>query len=1389
MARYWVINTTTAVTITDDDTLSTNWTLSAAPNSMAEGSGTTEITVTATRSGTTTSTTPTTVAIAVAGSTATAGTDFSPVTGFNISVPAGATSGEATFDLVVTNDTLDEIDETISITGTLQGNSFTPATLTITDNDDAPTLAIIAPAAVTEGDSGSSDMVFTVTLTPASGKQVTVDYAVDTTSTASSVGDFTDLSSSTLTFNPGDTSKTIIISVTGDELDENDETIVLKLSNATNASIITATATGTITDDDASPVLSALSNVNKKMGQSVSITAEATDADGDILTYSWSKTSGPDLPNGTNLNAATLTFTPTQTVTYAMTVIASDGNGNTDTEDVSIIVAAADTLSVAESDGNAEVTISATQAFGKSISFKVTYGGNSATGASDPADGDYDNKHITSITFQSTDTSKTISIPITDDNLDESNETFTVNIALANGSTLPSGFVLGNATTTVTITDDDTLSTNWSLSAAPNSVTEASGTTEITVTATRSGTATSTTPTTVAIAVPGDTATAGTDFSPVTGFNISIPAGETSAEETFDLVVTNGTLDETDETISITGTLQDNSFAPATLTITDNDDAPALAIAAPAAVTEGDSGSSDMVFTVTLTPASGKQVTVDYAVDSTSTATADTDFTDLPSATLTFAAGDTSKTITVSVTGDDLDENDETIVLKLSNATNASIASATASGTITDDDDSAPSLSIATPAAVTEGDSGSTDMVFTVTIAPASGQQVTVDYAVDSTSTATSASDFTALSSSTLTFEAGDISKSLTVSVTGDELDEPDETVVLKLSDAANASIATATATGNITDDDASPVLATISNVNKKLGPSVSITAEATDADGDTVTYTWSKNSGPDLSDGINLNAATLTFTPTQTGTYAMTVTASDGNGNIDTEDVSIIVAVADTVSVPSTLSVAENAGNAEITVSTTQAFGKSIAFNVTYGDNSATGASDPANGDYGNGQITTVTFQSTDTSKTISIPITDDNLDESNETFTVNIALANGSTLPDGFVLGNATTTVTITDDDTPSTNWTLTADPNSVAEDSGTTEVTATRSGSTTATTPVTIAIAVAGGTATAGNDFSQVTGFNLSVPAGATSGEATFDLVVTNDTLDETDETISITDTLQGNSLTPATLTITNNDQATEDAPQAESRKEELAGTSLTTLAIATDMIGTRVGGDLSGSGGGGSMGDQALGILQNLLWSSNGSQFSSDLSLAEIGEQLWSQSFHISQSDSAQQDWQVTGEQQGSWSLWGAGELRSFKGNDDSDAEQLSYSGSVKAAWLGIDYQFTDAWLGGVAVAFSSGESDYSYQSSETGTAGSGSTKTWLTAFYRSLHTIMPKRSQPHPSHEVYCPVSIQSQFPMSSQAISKARLRLLVSWPLVVEKSVVEVVAEGFGTIVCKPLKD
>ena len=146
--------------------------------------------------------------------------------------------------------------------------------------------------------------------------------------------------------------------------------------------------------------------------------------------------------------------------------------------------------------------------------------------------------------------------------------------------------------------------------------------------------------------------------------------------------MTGDTTDEANETVVVALSGAVNAAlgtASGTGTITDDDAAPSLSIDSPR-VDEGDSGSVSLAFTVSLSAASGKQVTVGYAEGTGGTATAGTDYTALASGTLTFAAGETGKTVTVSVTGDTTDEANETVVVSLSGAANAAISTASGDG-------------------------------------------------------------------------------------------------------------------------------------------------------------------------------------------------------------------------------------------------------------------------------------------------------------------------------------------------------------------------------------------------------------------------------------------------------------------------------------------------------------------------------------------------------------------------------------------------------------------------------------------------------------------------------------------------------------------------------------
>ena len=150
-----------------------------------------------------------------------------------------------------------------------------------------------------------------------------------------------------------------------------------------------------------------------------------------------------------------------------------------------------------------------------------------------------------------------------------------------------------------------------------------------------------------------------------------------------------------------------------------NDEPPALSVA-DVTTTELNAGSTNAIFTVSLSSVNNLNTTVAYATTA-GTATAGSDYT-TRSGTLSIPAGQLSGTVTVPVLGDVNDEPNETYTLNLSNPTNATIADGQALGTITDDD--APAAISVADAADGEGDSGTSAQSFTVALDVASGQTI-----------------------------------------------------------------------------------------------------------------------------------------------------------------------------------------------------------------------------------------------------------------------------------------------------------------------------------------------------------------------------------------------------------------------------------------------------------------------------------------------------------------------------------------------------------------------------------------------------------------------------------------------------------------------------------------
>jgi hypothetical protein len=201
----------------------------------------------------------------------------------------------------------------------------------------------------------------------------------------------------------------------------------------------------------------------------------------------------------------------------------------------------------------------------------------------------------------------------------------------------------------------------------------------------------------------------------------------------------------------------------------------------PVTVTEGDGGFVNAVFNVSRGNGAGTASVNFNTADGTATAGAD--YIAIPTTTLNFANGETTKTVTVQVRGDLLDEPDESFFLNLSNAVGADLNTSQAIGTILDDDDagiiqfSLDSYSIA--------ESAGTAFIKVTRTGGLDGQ-VTVDYATDDGS-AIAPGDYTS-KTATLTFNQGEASKTIAVPIINDGDSEPTETVNLILTNATGGS-------------------------------------------------------------------------------------------------------------------------------------------------------------------------------------------------------------------------------------------------------------------------------------------------------------------------------------------------------------------------------------------------------------------------------------------------------------------------------------------------------------------------------------------------------------------------------------------------------------------------
>ena len=255
----------------------------------------------------------------------------------------------------------------------------------------------------------------------------------------------------------------------------------------------------------------------------------------------------------------------------------------------------------------------------------------------------------------------------------------------------------------------------------------------------------------------------------------------------------------------------------------------------PAVYTPGE-GSGSFQITVTRTGGTEGVVGASYFVTGGSAA-ANADFT-LAAGTVSFGEGEATKTITVTVTDDALDEDAETIVVTLTAPTGgAALGNNTSTIATITDNDAPPTISVADVTVVEGSGGGSTAANFVVTLSAPSGKTVGVSFSTAGISAA-SGVDFVA-TSGTISFEPGETTQTVMVSVNADAIGEPGETFFLNLSSPQNAEIADGQGWATITNDDNFPPTAMSTNETVRPGAGLRLDGQSfvNDPDDDVLTF------------------------------------------------------------------------------------------------------------------------------------------------------------------------------------------------------------------------------------------------------------------------------------------------------------------------------------------------------------------------------------------------------------------------------------------------------------------------------------------------------------------------------------------------------------------------
>ena len=646
-------------------------------------------------------------------------------------------------------------------------------------------------------------------------------------------------------------------------------------------------------------------------------------------------------------------------------------------------------------------------------------------------------------------------------------------------------------------------------------------------------------------------------------------------------------------TVSGSANNTDGVTGPASveLTITDDDEPPMVTLAlSPIEINESGTGNSAMVTASLPATSSVSSGAIELTVAATPVEPATAaDFMLSSTTTLTIPAeGRTSSgPVTLTAADDAIDEPKETVSVGATVMQGTATAPEAVTLTIADTDNPPTLTLILMPPSISENGEMST---VTAMLNHASSAKIEVTVSAEPMAPAV-AGDFT-LSGETLTFDPGKKSSAGDVTLTAvyKDLDAPDKTVTVKgevKEYGLDGTIAPATQTLTITDDDAPVVTLVLSDADNSIdeGETVNVTATLSHKSSDAIAVTVAAAAvEPATGADFTLRGSTLTFLAGQKASSGeVTLTATDkevdgpdskevtitGTGPTDRSDITVQNAVTLTITDNDTRGVTLTAGGQPIppeglsipegdTDSYTVVLESQPTDTVTIRVASSETAVEVRPTEL---MFTTENWK---TAQTVTIH-TEDDADGDDLTATITHTVTGGDYEANNVPAADVR--VTVTDDESPSTGASLSVSPTSVGEeeeDAGrTVTVTATLNRAV-RTDPTEVIVSVESDTATAGTDFTTVADFPLEIAAGRASGTVPFTLTTMNDDIHEPDETVTVSGMAAALSdgVESATLTITDNDSPpTLAGLELEADQIEESGETTTLTAVLSNPSSVR------------------------------------------------------------------------------------------------------------------------------------------------------------------------------------------------------------------------------------